>query len=269
MCPNLELLTLNEKDAMTIWNGNYPSSLFNKVDLLSLQCFHQTQATFPNDFLQSFVNLVTLQVRCSSFEVLFPLQECGRNSTATYMRIKKLWLFNLDQLKYIWHKESQRDVLDLRLEHLIIVGCSSLANLAPSSMAFKNLINLSLNDCNGLNYLMTFSTAETLLQLTWLTIKNCEMIENVIHSDEEAEGEIIFKNLEYLQLTSLSRLKSFSHGKQALKFPSLVKLIIEGCPNMKIFSPGIIEAPMLRAVEVENRRKHWKDDLNATIKHCL
>ncbi|KAF7827778.1 putative Rpp4C4 [Senna tora] len=123
VCPNLELLTLNEKDVMMIRNGHCEqSNIFNKVDFLSLQCFHQTGAIFPIDFIKNFLNLVTLQVRCSSFEMLFPVP----HSTQSPMKTRKLWLFDLEQLKYVWDENSEWDPIDQKLEDLQIVGCSSL-----------------------------------------------------------------------------------------------------------------------------------------------
>lgn len=257
------MLTLNENDVMKIRNGHYQSTLFNKVELLSLQCFHQT-ASFPTDFIQRFLNLVTLQVRCSSFEMLFP---CN-HSTGTPKQTRKLWLFDLEQLKYIWDENSQLDPLDQKLEDLQIVGCSSLLKLMPSSISFNNLTNLYVADCKRLIYFITSSTAKSLMHLISMTIKNCEMIEDVVHIDEEAE-EIKFENLKYLQLNSLSSLKSFCCGKSTFIFPSLLKLVVTGCPKIKMFSSGVPMVPMLRVVEVEHGKKRWKDDLNTTIQQLF
>ncbi|KAL1330686.1 hypothetical protein AAHE18_12G127900 [Arachis hypogaea] len=92
---------------------------------------------------------------------------------------------------------------------------------------------------------------------------------NVDDEEEEAEEDIIFENLQYLELFALISLRSFCYGKHTLVFPSLTQFIVKGCPQMGIFSPGSIVAPILRGVEVENKRKRWKGDLNTTIEQLF
>lgn len=78
------------------------------------------------------------------------------------------------------------------------------------------------------------------------------MIEDVV-TDEEEEEEVTFESLEYLELSSLSNLKSCS-GKHTFIFPSLVRLVIRRCLKLQIFLPGVIIAPFLRTIEAENVR---------------
>ncbi|KAJ1435939.1 P-loop containing nucleoside triphosphate hydrolase [Sesbania bispinosa] len=268
---NLEALALNDKDALRILNGYCQENLFHKVELLCLQCFHESPTSFLNCFHAIFPNLVTLQVRYSSFDTLFLTEGIGHLSTQSPKQIRNLWLFELEQLKYIWQEDFPLDHLVVHdLEGLSVRNCPNLIRLLPSSTSLKNLTYLEVDNCRGLIHLMTSSTAKGLVQLTTLVIKNCEMILDVVNIDEEeAEEDIIFDNLEHVELTSLSSLRSFCHGKHTFVFPSLLHFVVQGCPQMKIFSSGVTVAPFLTAIVVENQRMRWKDDLNSSIEQLF
>ena len=253
-----------------IFNGHCEESIFAEVEILHLQCFYETQISFWNEFLEIFPNLVTLQVRNSSLETLFLGEGIVHCHTKPTKQVRKLWLYELEHLRHIWHEESPLDQLAPQiLEDLRVIDCPSLISLVPSSMSFHSLKELYVDKCKGLIYLITSSIAKSLMQLTTLEVKNCQMIKDVLEIDEEAEEEIIFKNLKHLEFSSLPRLRSFCWGKPTFIFPSLVRFVVRECPQMKIFSSGTIIAPLLTKIEVENKRKWWKDDLNTTIEQLF
>ncbi|KAI4353332.1 hypothetical protein L6164_002291 [Bauhinia variegata] len=265
--PNLERLALNYKDAMMIWEGQYQDKLHN-VKSLVLRCFYEQLPTLMGSFLQIFANLEKLEIGDSSCEMIFPREGVSDRNTGMNIQIRQLMLAALKQLKYIWSKDSSLiDSLSGNLESLEVLYCSSLKNLVPPSICFENLTIMYVDGCEGLIYLITSSTAKSLVQLKTMTIVNCRALEHVICTDEEeeVEAEISFESLESLELTSLSRLKNFSSGEHTLIFPSLDVLKISGCPKMDMFSPGVLMAPVLNAVTMEEGKKRWKDGLNSTI----
>jgi len=267
VCPNLKDLALYGKDAVEILNGCYQENLFQKVEILHLQCFEETPITFLNGFLPMCPNLATLEVRSSSFETLFLTGEVDHLHSRSPKQIRDLRLLELEQLKFIWQEDFPGDHFVLQdLESLRIVNCPNLITLIPSSLSLKNLTTLKVDNCKGLIHLITTETAKCLVQLTKLVIRNCEKMLDVVEVDQEkAEEEIIFENLEILKFSSLLSLRSFCNGKQAFIFPSLLRFVVEGCAQMKNFSSGFTIAPFLTAIEVENKKKRWKDDLNTTI----
>ncbi|PNX70404.1 Rpp4 candidate, partial [Trifolium pratense] len=95
------------------------------------------------------------------------------------------------------------------------------------------------------------------------------MLDIVKIDEEEAAESIIFKNLEDMEFTSMSSLGSFCYGKQAFIFPSLLHLTVCGCPQMEMFSSGILVAPYLTEIRVEVGNKQWKGDLNTTIQQLF
>ncbi|XP_045824892.1 uncharacterized protein LOC123917265 [Trifolium pratense] len=244
LSPNLEELAINGPDVMEILNQE---NVFHKVEFLRLQCFEETPTIFLNDIHTSFPNLKTFQVRNSSFETLFPSN--GHLSTQISDQISFLMLYELENLKHIWQED-----------------------LVPSSSTcFTNLTFLKVDNCKELTYLITSSTAKSLVQLTTLKIMNCEKMLDVVKQidEEKAEENIIFENLEYLELSSLPSFRSFCYGKQTFIFPSFIYFIVKGCPRMKIFSSGVTVAPYLTKIELEEGEMRWKGDLNTTIEQLF
>ncbi|KAK4270259.1 hypothetical protein QN277_023318 [Acacia crassicarpa] len=270
---NLEELSLTEKDARRILNGNYEKKLFQRTEMLCLQSFQETPAKFLNDLIQKFPATTTLQMCHSSFETLFISKEIGHCSVENTTQIKNLFLFQLEQLEHLWNDDdSASHSLVQNLEDLHMVECSRIIRFAPPSASFKNLTCLQVKDCNGLMYFLTICTAKSLIHLTCLRVSNCQMLEEVVVTDDEQQSkeEITFESLKYLELNCLSCFKSFCSGKHNIfRFPSLVTLQVIGCPKMQNFSSGVIIAPFLKLVEVENGKKRWKKDLNTTIKQLF
>jgi hypothetical protein len=95
------------------------------------------------------------------------------------------------------------------------------------------------------------------------------MLDVVKIDEEKAEENIKFENLEYLELSSLPSFRSFCYGKQAFIFPSFIRFIVKGCPQMKIFSSEVTVAPYLIKIEVEEGKMKWKGDLNKTIEQLF
>ncbi|KAF7845227.1 putative disease resistance protein [Senna tora] len=180
---NLEELSLNGNDAMRILNGHCDKIFFTGIEILRLQYFQETPIMFLNDILERFPSTTMLQVRYSSFDTLFPSDEIGECNNKSPAQIKNLWLYQLKQLTNIWNDESLSDSIAEILEYLSVWDCSSLMRLAPPSISFKNLTALTVKDCKGLVYLMTSYTAKSLVLLKYLTIENCEMIEDVQDMD--------------------------------------------------------------------------------------
>ena len=98
---------------------------------------------------------------------------------------------------------------------------------------------------------------------------------------DEAGDEISFSQLETLKLHSLPSLNGFNLSNHTIQFPSLTEVIVTGCPELKIFSNGVLSTPRLTEVEQAkdnkgrglwgnyepiNSKRLWEGDLNTTIK---
>ncbi|XP_016744507.1 uncharacterized protein [Gossypium hirsutum] len=180
--------------------------------------------------------------------------ECELEACRDDDSMKELYMFpNLHQLTLGWN-----------------VGVKEIWRLVPSSVPFQNLVILEVRECDGIIKLITHSTAKSLVQLKEMSILNCKKIEEIIEGgDNNDQDEIIFPQLNSLELESLPKLESFCLSwNYTFGFPSLQTVIVEDCPKMKIFSQRHSNAPMLNEVEFYWSgcyEEHWENDLNSTI----
>ncbi|XP_058753480.1 uncharacterized protein LOC131626661 isoform X2 [Vicia villosa] len=269
---NLECLSINAKDAFKMLNDYSHQNIFPKIESLHLQRFNETPTIHLNNFHAIFPNLTALSLFYCSFEKLFLSNgTAGNLNNKLSKQIKELELYELEKIKYIWHEDFPLDNSLLQdLESLKVWSCPSLVSLVPSSSSFTNLTILEVNNCKEVIYLITSSTAKSLVQLRELKIKKCEKMLDVVKiDDEKVEEDIIFAKLEILKFITLLSLRNFSNGKQTFIFPSLAHFIVKGCPQMKNFSLGVTEAPYLTGIEVEDKNIQWKGDLNTTIEQLF
>lgn len=98
---------------------------------------------------------------------------------------------------------------------------------------------------------MTLAAAESLVKLARMKIAACGKMEKVIQQvgAEVVEEDSIatFNQLQYLGIDCLPSLTCFCFGrsKNKLEFPSLEQVVVRECPNMEMFSQGILETPTL------------------------
>ncbi|KAI9076446.1 hypothetical protein K1719_041593 [Acacia pycnantha] len=153
----------------------------------------------------------------------------------------------------------------LTLENVSIMG-----GLSPSLVSSPNLTHLNVKWCNGTT-LMTSSIARSLVHLMHLSISKCNQMEEIITKQgEDDEVKLIFFNkMKFLELDDLKELKRFCGYNYTFKFLLLDQLIIKECPKFMIFSPGLIETPSLKSVQLgKDWKKHHEildTDLNKTV----
>ncbi|XP_028769723.1 uncharacterized protein LOC114727175 [Neltuma alba] len=142
-------------------------------------------------------------------------------------------------------------------------------------LCLANLTVLKVSQCNRLIYLMTNSTAKSLVNLEPLEISYCHEMEEIVmkqDGEDDEDKEIFFSKLKLLELDYLPRLKRFSGHSYTFRFPLLECVTIARCPRLTMFCPGAIYAPRLQSIRV-CRHKHdhhkdiWMTDLNNTIQH--
>ncbi|XP_075658724.1 uncharacterized protein LOC142628530 [Castanea sativa] len=103
---------------------------------------------------------------------------------------------------------------------------------------FQNLRDLKVKGSGNLKYLLSSSTATFMVQLKYLDIEDCKVMEEVLLTEDLGEEEIIpkelFPQLELMILNDLPVLKRFCVGSN-IKFPSLKDMSIEKCPKLESF----------------------------------
>ncbi|KAL5743205.1 hypothetical protein ACOSP7_029937 [Xanthoceras sorbifolium] len=147
---------------------------------------------------------------------------------------------------------SQNDVLP-SLENLklssINIGCTWFDQLPVMSSCCQSLTNLTLERCEGLKFLFSFSMVKSLVQLQKLEIRHSSTIEGIINTEALGEEEkmikMVFPKLLTLHLEHLPKLAGFSSGN-SVEFPSLTRLYVRRCPKLKTFLSDSISAADIR-----------------------
>ncbi|KAL5823703.1 hypothetical protein ACOSQ4_021603 [Xanthoceras sorbifolium] len=258
---NLEKLRLDGNNIRMICMALFPEILFPKLKLLTIQGDKSTD--LPLEIFQRSHNLERLSLlKCSGYKEIFLCEEAEK-----YIQIKNLSISYLENLKQIWKQDCKVNAVLQNLEKLSVRRCSSLVTLIPHSACFQNLTILRVSFCNGLLNLVSSSTAKSLVQLTEMTIRYCNMITEVVADNRgrTEDYEINFSKLKSLELDDLSRLTSFSSLNYTFNFPSLENLTVGSCSKMKIFTSGVVITPMLREIHLDYKRYYCEGDVNTTM----
>ncbi|MED6204276.1 hypothetical protein PIB30_007747 [Stylosanthes scabra] len=213
-----------------------------------------------------------------SFEELVPLKRLTEiESLGVVPQLKSLKLTDLPNLVKIGF---ERDPILQRIESMVFQNCPSLETIAPSNVFLSNLTKLEVVDCDGLEYLISPSTARSLGQLNTMKVINCGSLEEIVSEkgqvggrtkDIKDKGDIIFKQLTTIELVSLKNLESFCSSEScAFRFPSLEKFVVSACPKLKSFSKQEdMKPPKLQKIyvvhEKEKMEPYWTNNLQQTI----
>ncbi|KAE8125070.1 hypothetical protein FH972_019907 [Carpinus fangiana] len=142
-----------------------------------------------------------------------------------FPNLEKLVLSSM-HLEDVQHKQRQATRSSCRLQNM------------QSMSRFQNLLDLTVQGPSNIKYLLSFSEARYMMQLKCLHILECEVMEEILVTEDQGVVEEIiselFSRLEFLSLKELPILKRFCEGSN-IKFPSLKVLVIEHCPNLQTF----------------------------------
>ncbi|XP_052724008.1 uncharacterized protein LOC108322591 [Vigna angularis] len=260
--PNLENLIVGKDELKMIVEGEFHRN--HSLKVLGL-CFDIECDEFPEyGFLQQLPNVKKLVVWSSSFKVIFCHQK--PNNTELLLQLNEVRLESLGELVSIGLENSWTEPFVRNLEIFEVIRCSSLENLVTCTVSFSNLRCLNVGNCDGLLYLFTSSTAKSLGRLQRMEIKKCKSIEEIVskEGEESDEDEIIFPQLNCLNIYKLLNLQRFSRG--SLSFPSLEELSVRNCHEMITLCPGRLKADKLSLVRIYYHNSPLKTDLNSTMR---
>ena len=122
-----------------------------------------------------------------------------------------------------------------------------------------------MSECHGLINVFNSSTTASPVQLTRVSITECNQVTQVIHVNDQmedesaAESEIVFSQLKILALHCLPNLKCFDSGNNKLQFPNLEKIILSEYPEMRSFSHGTTNTPNLNKLIIAGPRLRFND----------
>ncbi|TXG58227.1 hypothetical protein EZV62_016056 [Acer yangbiense] len=261
--PSLEALNL-EWDFLVkeILHGKFSEYSWN-LKVLNLSEYRYKTAICPSCLLSTLSNLEKLVVTYSCFKKTFLCQgpSCQEKHAQIPSKLRHLKLFKLFDSRPLWKGNSQSAKAFQNVETLQLLECRYIKTLVPSSVSFHNLKILKVLKCNKLLNLVALSAAKSLVQLTKLSISECKVITEVIrHGGNEAEDLVVFKNLKFLVLHCLPSLTSFYSVNCTIEFPFLQHVVVNQCPNMKIFSEGVLSAPKLRRIQINKVKDEMENE---------
>ncbi|XP_048330317.2 uncharacterized protein LOC107419328 [Ziziphus jujuba] len=107
-------------------------------------------------------------------------------------------------------------------------------HLPFSSNSFRNLTKLLVVSCKFLRNLFSSTIAASFEHLSYLEIRNCMMMEEIMSSNRRTCTNVSFSKLSHMKLQNLPRAGRFSSAV-FVEFPMLTELSIEDCPEFKTF----------------------------------
>nr|XP_043638322.1 probable disease resistance protein At4g27220 [Erigeron canadensis] len=203
---------------ITILNGI--ENLNNMMPTLNDECFNKLEYIQFND-CPNVSCLVGDDITCHGKE--------RKTNEMFFKELKTLRLNNLKNLEVLWKCQDEY-------------------------ISFMNLVSISIFGCHKLKRVFTVSVAQGLVNLKYLSIRNCGDLEEVIWGgDDESRKIIVFPSLTQISLLVLWKLKSFYSGSKdsSIKYPSLVNVKMELFQSMKIWGTGIHETPNLKTLVFE------------------
>ncbi|GMN68302.1 hypothetical protein TIFTF001_037360 [Ficus carica] len=259
---NLERLCLIKlMNLEMICNGKLTVESFGKLRSITVEQCDRLKNLFPSSIAIQFEKIEV--VSCEMMKEIVSHGTDGDNHNSIdkmeFAQLRYLTLKYLPEFVQFFHSEMEvadtsssdspiplfgRKVTFPRLEFLELSRMKFKdlwSDQLPTTLHLQNLTTLRVYDCNNLKHLLSVATARSLVHLQTLDIVGCEMMEEVLITEEHGEQrleKISFPKLRYLQLGSLPKLEKFCIG-DSVEFPALKLLGVQQCPRLKqfIFNP--------------------------------
>ncbi|KAI4353813.1 hypothetical protein L6164_002739 [Bauhinia variegata] len=216
--PNLKNIFFQHSEYLKVSNDPRQEICFSNLEKLTMERCDFLSIIIPCNLVPCLKKLRILDVQsCSSVEKIFDVNDEMMTSEKKGLdfSLEHLGLYNLPTLKIVW-------------------------GLKKGFFNFPNLNYVWISSCQSLNFLFPASLAKTLQSLQYLSITNCEEMEEIVRKDEAAAEVAIskfrFPCLTRLHLEGLLKLECFYPGKHNLEFPILRHLNMFHCGKLEIFS---------------------------------
>ncbi|PNX79948.1 putative CC-NBS-LRR resistance protein, partial [Trifolium pratense] len=211
----LEKIILKDMDNLkSIWHCQ-----FETLKMLQVNNCNKIVVVFPSSLQKTYNKLEMLEITdCSLVEEIFELNFNGSSSVEDTTHLKEVTIDGLHKLKKIWSGDPQ------------------------GILSFQNLINVKLNNCEGLEYLLPLSVATRCSHLKELHIKFCGNMKEIVAEEKEsisvnAAPLFEFNQLSTLLLWHLGKLKGFYAKNHALACPSLKEIDVVNCEKLNLYRP--------------------------------
>ncbi|KAI5410920.1 disease resistance protein RPS2 [Lathyrus oleraceus] len=240
--PNLESLIIhNMMKLERICSDPFPSQAFSKLQVIKVKNCDMMEFVFLHSTVKHLSELVEIEIsecRFMSYIIAKQRQEdAGQTDKFTLPKMRSLTLESLPSLvslspeSCINDTENSNDFYSQLLSDEVEFPCLETLKLHSinvqriwddqllSRSCFENLTNLTVDGCERLKYLFSYSVAEKLVKLEHLLISSCKLVEKIFVPDEitsnifhtrksPVEMVPLFPNLESLVISQMDNLKS-------------------------------------------------------------
>lgn len=257
-----------------IINGTMQAGSLDKLRVMIVRVCENLWSIATSDSVYLLNKLELLEVyNCRALEMVFDferLKVVGEDEVRILPRLESLELKSLPGLECIWR------------------------SLPRGIQAFQSLKSVTVEDCHKILYLLSPPMAEMLVSLETLRLEKCNWVEEIIglgpifspspdnscdfeplggmvdqKNGDGRKSKVQLPRLRRLELRDLENFKTFCGHAYDLFFPSLTKLWIERCPEMRYLCHGTLSAPLLRKIDLEKGQSVPFKDFNAWLKVCL
>ncbi|XP_048420486.1 disease resistance protein At4g27190-like [Pyrus x bretschneideri] len=188
---------------------------------------------------------------CNSMELIFhakgPKHEESSHSLEAFNKLRTLWLDTLPSLTRVWETGSSQPML--------------------TGSSFGNLKLLVVQCCKRLKYLFSSSIVKLLASVEDIVVYNCEQMEEIVATEEEAGEIITLPKVKYIGLVRLPKLKNFCGEAYTLKLPSLELLKVIDVQDLRPFDSKLVDTPNPRLQVNPAFRQEWTQGIYDTSKY--
>ncbi|WJX17436.1 hypothetical protein P8452_07354 [Trifolium repens] len=211
-CKLEKIILKDMHNLKTIWHRQ-----FETLKMLQVNNCNKIVVVFPSSMQKTYNKLEMLEVtNCGLVEEIFELSFNGSSSVEDTTHLKEVTIDGLDKLKKIWSEDPQ------------------------GILGFQNLINVQLNNCASLEYLLPLSVATRCSHVKELHLNECVNMKEIVEEEKESSSVSAapifeFNQLNTLLLKNLIRLKGFFAKKHTLACPSLKIIDVIHCPKLTLY----------------------------------
>ncbi|KAK2400175.1 disease resistance protein [Trifolium repens] len=206
-----KIILLDMDNLKTIWHRQ-----FETVKMLDVAFCEKIVVVFPSSMQNTYNKLEMLKVEyCVSVEEIFELTFDESNIVEDTTQLKEVSILFMPKLKKIWSGDPQE------------------------ILSFQNLINVKLEYCKSLEYLLPLSVATRCSHLKELHITECENIKEIVAEEKESSMNVApifeFNQLSTLLLRNLGKLEGLYAKKHTLVCPSLKRIDVFNCTKLNLY----------------------------------
>ncbi|XVF65760.1 hypothetical protein PTKIN_Ptkin09bG0275900 [Pterospermum kingtungense] len=286
--PVLESLSLSYVYGLKrICQGTPQVKLFDRLRIVKVEACFGLENLFSLSLFRNLLQLQEIEVfKCSNFREVVADEREEFNENPVICNVLSLRLRLLERLISFCKQQStsswpgdealfNEKIMFPSLEYLQLSGIRVKKiwqnQLATSSCFGQNLITLIVGYCHKLEYLWSESMVGCFVQLKCLEITGCDGMKTIIQTEKKGKqtttDKILFPQLISLSMKRLPKLEQFYFGYRTIEFPTLKEVIMKGCRELYEFSPGVLNTPKLRNIEIGESRGIWPKDLNVAVKN--